>query len=89
MKSPTTITLTVVVNGEPLQESAKITAPIRTLMQRALFQWSNSGQLIENWELRDANGKILDPARKIRDSNLTPGATVFLNLKAGLGEKRC
>jgi hypothetical protein len=55
------------------------------LIEHALQQSGNSGQPIGNWELRDAGGQILDPSRKIEDYNLQSGATLFLNLKAGIG----
>lgn len=82
---PNQIELKVVVNGQPVVVKANVEAPVHTLIEHALTQSGNSGQPIANWELRDASGQVLDPARKIEDYNLQSGATLFLNLKAGIG----
>jgi len=79
------IELKVVVNGQPLVVKANVETPVRTLIEHALNQSGNSGQPISNWELRDADGQIIDPTRKIEDLKLMRGATLFLNLKAGIG----
>ncbi len=79
------IELNVVVNGQPVLVKANVEAPVSTLIEHALNQSGNSGQPASNWELRDASGQILDPTRKIEDYNLQSGATLFLNLKAGIG----
>ena len=79
------IELNVVVNGQPVTVKANIEAPVGTLIEHALQQSGNSGQPTSNWELRDASGQILDSSRKIESYNLQPGATLFLNLKAGIG----
>jgi hypothetical protein len=85
MTSPNEIDLAVVVNGQPVQVKENIQAPLRTLMEHALQKSGNLGQSIENWELRDASGQILDPARKIGEFNFAAGTRLFLNLKAGVG----
>jgi hypothetical protein len=82
---PNQIELKVVVNGQPVVVKANVEAPVNTIIEHALAQSGNSGQPITNWELRDASGQVLDPARKIEDYNLQSGATLFLNLKAGIG----
>jgi hypothetical protein len=79
------IELNVVVNGQPVLVKANVEAPLSTLIEHALKQSGNSGQPITNWELRDASGQVLDPTRKIETFNLQSGATLFLNLKAGIG----
>jgi len=85
MPSANEIDLTVVVNGQPVQVKANIHEPLRTMIEHALQKSGNSGQPIENWELRDAMGQILDPARKVGELNFPPGVTLFLSLKAGVG----
>lgn len=79
------IALTVVVNGQPTTVEASSEAPLHTVIPKALQQTGNSGQPPENWELRDAAGQLLDLAKKIEDFGFPPGATLFLNLKAGVG----
>ena len=83
--SPNQIDVTVVVNGSPQAEKANIHEPVHVLIKQALQDTGNSGQPIENWEMRDAAGQILDPTRKIEDYGIAQGATLFLNLKAGIG----
>jgi len=85
MPSPNEIDLTVVVNGQPVPVKANIQAPLRTLIEHALQQSGNSGQPLDNWELRDASGKILNPDSKIGEFNFSAGTQLFLNLKAGVG----
>ncbi len=85
MPSPNQIELTVVVNGQPVQLKANVEAPVLTLIEHALRESGNSGQPVANWELRDSSGQILDPARKVESYHLQAGATLFLNLKAGIG----
>lgn len=77
-----TVTLTVVVNGQPTQISAEPNASVQSLVERALQQTGNIGQPPENWELRDASGNTIGPSRKVSEF---AGATLFLNLKAGIG----
>lgn len=78
-------TITVVVNGQPTEVEANVNAPLRTVVNKALEQTENTGQPPENWELRDADGRTLDLGNKIEDSGIVEGATLFLNLKAGVG----
>ena len=79
------ISLIVVVNGQPVTVEGNLHAPLLPLIQHALHESGNSGQPVENWELRDAAGNVLDPARKLGEIGVVAGATLFLNLKAGVG----
>jgi hypothetical protein len=85
MASPNQIELIVVVNGQPVPVNANSNAPLRTVINHALQASGNTGQPIENWELREAGGQVLDPNRKAEEYGLASGATLFLNLKAGVG----
>ena len=51
----------------------------------ALRQTENSGQPPENWELRDADGNLLDLDKKFGDYAFPEKGRLFLNLKAGVG----
>ena len=79
------ISLTVVVNGQPTVVDALDDAPLSTIIPDALRQTENSGQPPENWELRDADGNLLDLAKKIGDYGFPTKVRLFLNLKAGVG----
>ncbi len=55
------------------------------MIPKALHDSGNAGQPPENWEIRDANGDLLDTSKKIEDFSFAEGAKLFLNLKAGIG----
>jgi hypothetical protein len=85
MPSSNEVDLKIVVNGQPVEVKANLHAPLRTVMEHALLKSGNSGQPIDNWELRDTGGQILDPNRKVSDFHFADNTTLFLNLKAGVG----
>jgi hypothetical protein len=79
------IDLTIVVNGQPTVVRANKNAPLRTVIPRALEQTGNAGQPVDNWELRDSAGALLNLDQKIGDFHFPPNVRLFLNLKAGVG----
>ena len=79
------IDLTVVVNGEPTVVSVLDSVTLGTIIPEALQQTGNTGQPTENWELRDADGNLLDLNKEIQDYPFTDKTRLFLNLKAGVG----
>ena len=78
-------TLTIVVNGAPVEVDANENAPLRTVVPRALEKAKAVGQSPENWVLRDASGNELDLGRKIESFGFTAATTLFLSLRAGVG----
>lgn len=85
MSSSRNIIISVIVNGQPVDVEANVKAPLIPVVEHALNQSGNSGQPLENWELRDASGQVLDLNRKVEDYGFTNGVKLFLNLKAGVG----
>ena len=85
LKAGVGIPLTVVVNGQPTVVDAVVEEPLRAVIEPALRQTGNSGQPAENWELRDADGDLLDLEKKIEDYPFTEKTRLFLSLKAGVG----
>lgn len=79
------LTLTVIVNGTPTSVEANDNAPLKTIIPKALEQTGNSGQPPDQWELKDAQGNLLNLDQKIGDFHFPPGAKLFLSLKAGVG----
>jgi uncharacterized protein DUF2604 len=79
--------ITVVVNGQPAVVDADVNSPLGTIIPRAFEQTGNTGQPPENWELRDAQGTLLDTNQKIAIAkfHFPPDVHLFLNLKAGVG----
>jgi hypothetical protein len=78
-------TLTVIVNGVATEVDANVNAPLHTIIPKALQQTGNTGQPPENWELRDAQGQLLDLDRKIDEFDFDDDTILSLNLKAGVG----
>ena len=85
MPDPKKISITVVVSGQPTVVDVIADAPLGTIIPDALHQTENSGQPPENWELRDADGNLLDLNKKIEDYGFPPKVRLFLNQKAGVG----
>ncbi len=75
----------IVVNGQPVEVKVSLDDEIGEAVQDALKASGNSGQPAERWELRDESGQPLDTGKKIGALGIKPGATLFLNLKAGVG----
>lgn len=85
MANENKLELIVVVNGQPVTVEGNVHAPLRTVMEHALQQSGNSGQPLENWQLRDAGGQVFDASQKLEEFHFPPGTTLFLNLMAGVG----
>lgn len=83
--NPNKIEIVVVVNGQPVVVDANLNAPLRTVIPKALEASGNSGQPPTNWELRSADGELLDLDLKIEDFQFPADVKLFLNLKAGVG----
>ena len=79
------IELKFIVNGQAVPVQADLGWEFREAAVKALEESGNSGQPIENWELRDGAGQVLDMGTKIARSDIEEGATLYLNLKAGVG----
>ena len=79
------IDLKFVVNGQSVPVNADLGWEFREAAEKALEESGNSGQPIENWEIRDGSGQVIDMGTKIAQSGIKEEATLFLNLKAGVG----
>ena len=79
------IEIVIIVNGDPVPEKAHPDDEVGEVVSRALDASGNSGQPLDNWELRDESGHVIDFGRKFRNLDIKPGAKLFLNLKAGVG----
>ena len=85
MSKPKKVSITVVVNGQPTVVDAFDDAPVGDIVPVALHQTANSGQPPENWELRDADGNLLDLNKTIGEYGFYDKPRLFLNLRAGVG----
>ena len=77
-------TLTVVVNGNPVEVEANPHAPLRTVIEKALHESGDVARPPGDWELKDKAGNVLDPGRKIEDYHFPNDVRLFLSLKAGV-----
>lgn len=76
----------VVVNGAATTVSIQGNPTLQEVVEAALQQTQNSGQPVENWELRGPDdAPILDLSTKIKKLDLDEHAQLFLNLRAGIG----
>lgn len=78
------LTLTVVINGQPIVTTMKIRRKAFRLMRKVIRMSANVGTP-DRWELRDVNGHLLDPAKSLKNLGIAQGAHLYLNLKAGVG----
>jgi hypothetical protein len=78
------VDLVVVVNGDEVKVKAKPGETLGEVATKALEKSENVGQPIENWELRNEGGQILDLGRNVSSYNLADGAILSLTLKAGI-----
>lgn len=77
--------LTVIVDGEPIEVEANPEAPLRTIVPEALRKAEVVGQPVENWEVRDAQDRLLDLGQKIGTFGFTASTILSLSPKAGIG----
>ena len=77
--------ITFIVNGQPIEVKVGLDEQIGEAVADALKDSGDAGQSPDRWELRDARGEPVDTGKKIGEAGITPGAKLFLNLKAGVG----
>jgi hypothetical protein len=79
-------TVDVIVNGTPTSVTVHGNPSLLDVVTMALSQTNNSGQPVENWELRGPDdAPIADLEMKIKKLDLQSGAVLYLNLRAGIG----
>jgi hypothetical protein len=76
----------VVVNGAATVVAFHGNPTLLEIVTQALGQTQNSGQPVENWELRAPDGTpLLDLTVHVKKLDLADNAELFLNLRAGIG----
>lgn len=79
-------TVVVVVNGAPTAVAVHGNPTLLDIVAAALQQTQNTGQPVENWELRGPDDvPITDLKTHIKKLDLRPDDMLFLNLRAGIG----
>ncbi|HEY3292824.1 MAG TPA: DUF2604 domain-containing protein [Candidatus Nanopelagicaceae bacterium] len=79
------IEVTVVVSGQPTTVKVNIHEKVENLVREALHQTGNQGQPPGNWELRTADGIMIDQNLSIENAGIVEGMKLFLSPHAGAG----
>lgn len=79
------VTLIFIINGEGFSVETNVNAPLTAPVERALSESGNTGRPLDEWEVRDSNGVLLEIRRTVKDLGLRNGARLFLSLRVGAG----
>ena len=79
------LTLVFIINGQDWPVEANAKAPLRSAVQRALAASQNTGRPPEEWEVRTAQGVLLETSPSLEDLGLVEGTRLFLGLRVGAG----
>lgn len=79
------IHLIFIINGKDFPVEISVEAPLLAAVSDALKESGNTGRPVDDWEVRDAKGVLLETGRTIEDLRLHNGARLFLSLRVGAG----
>lgn len=79
------IELVFIINGVDFKVQANVNAPLAVAVAKALEGSGNTGRPPSEWQVRDADGVLLDTTRKLKDFNFGNGTRLFLSLGVGAG----
>ncbi len=82
---PNNINVVVVVSGQSTTVEANIHQKVDHLVREALNQTGNKGQPPGEWELRTADGALVDQGLTIEAARVADGVTLYLSPRAGAG----
>jgi len=78
------ITLTVVVSGEGTSVDTNVNATLTSVAEKALEQVGSKETDLSKWKLTNSNKQQLGFNQKVGEAGLADGATIYLDLKAGV-----
>jgi hypothetical protein len=84
-KNKNDVELIFIINGANFSLNANVNAPLAEAVAKALAESGNTGRPPSEWQVRDANGVLLDTQRKLKDFNFSDGTRLFLSLGVGAG----
>jgi len=58
---------------------------IGELAERCLNKSGNAGQPIAEWEMRNADGHLLEHGVTLKDAGVVSGQTLYMSPRAGIG----
>jgi hypothetical protein len=79
------INLVFVIGGEEILVETNMHSPLHVCRDEALRAGQHTGRGGDDWEIKDANGNILDPNQKVAELSLQDGAKLYLNQKVSGG----
>ncbi len=79
------INLIFIINGANFPLTVNINEPLKAAVAQALSGSGNTSRPPSEWQVRDANGVLLETERKIKDFGFTNGTRLFLSLAVGAG----
>ena len=85
MAKPESITVHIVVSGQPTSMTSNSNQFVEHLVKEALQKSGNKGQPPSEWELRTSDGTLIDQSLQISAAGISDGATLFLSPRAGAG----
>lgn len=88
MPSSNKIAIKVVVNGTETLVQANLNEPLHVTAQHALNETHNSGRPLSEWELKDANGRVLDLNQKVSSFQFAEDTTLYLQPTVGVNGLR-
>lgn len=77
--------VTVVVSGQSTTIRVNLHQSVEQLVKEALKESGNKGQPPDQWELRTADGTLVDQGLSIGSAGIVAGTTLFLSPRAGVG----
>ncbi|HZF93889.1 MAG TPA: DUF2604 domain-containing protein [Allosphingosinicella sp.] len=78
------VDLIVLVSGSEVEIKAKLNDTLGEVAEKALKKSENVGQPLENWDMRNEDGEVLDLGRPVGSFGFAEGALLSLTLKAGI-----
>lgn len=79
------IQLIFIINGANFPLEVNMNETLGSAVARALAESGNTGRPPSEWQVRDANGVLLETQRKLEDFGFTNGTRLFLSLAVGAG----
>jgi uncharacterized protein DUF2604 len=79
------VQLIFVINGVNFPLEVNLNELLGAAVARALGESGNSGRPPSEWQVRDANGVLLETQRQLKDFGFSNGTRLFLSLAVGAG----
>ena len=75
----------IIINGENVHVELDADEPLGVWRDKALIQSNNTGRPLEEWEIRNEQGRLLSVWETLFDLELTNYPRIFVSLRVGAG----